>query len=457
MELEYLLGFSVILFIVIAEILRRREILNPVDARKVLHIGAISAAAFAALSFNNIHTLFLIVTLALPVLFGAVWFGFFKNPENGRRSFGILYFALAYWILLYFFGETRPRMVFSAMFVLAWSDGLATVVGNRFAELRWPFSPDKKSPLGSAVFFFSTLVILLALHGEMEIGVSLVLFLALFLTALEALSMKGLDNLWVPGALAYWLLLNPEFGTFQSAMVAVIPALAYLAYRKRWLASGGAFAATLLGWIMLINPEPKWILPALAFFLIGSVLSKIRGSDTEKKGRNANQVFSNGGAPVLFLMAYFLTDSVAMLVALFAGFAFAMSDTASSEIGVRFGKRHFDIRTMKMVQAGLSGAVSARGSLAGVLFAMAIAALGYFMLDSPVYAIVILIAGILGNLTDTLVGAYLQAKEVAPDGSLRDRRRGKIVSGLNWITNDITNLISSIIATLLGFLGAHLF
>ena len=451
------MGFSVIFFIAIAELLRRRRILNPVDARKVLHIGAITATAFAVLAFNNIHTLFLIVTLALPLLLAAVWFGFFKNPENGRRSFGIFYFALAYWVLLYFFGENRPLIIFSAMLVLAWSDGLATVVGNRFAKLRWPFSPDEKSPLGSAVFFFSTLVILLALNGEMKMGISLVLFLALFLAAIEALSMKGLDNLWVPGALAYWLLLKPEFNSFQSAMTAVIPALAYSAYRQRWLASGGAFAATLLGWIMLINPEPEWIIPALVFFVIGSILSKIGGSDTEKRGRNANQVFANGGVPVLFLMGYFLTGSEPMLVALFSGFAFALSDTASSEIGVRFGKRHFDIRSMKGVPPGLSGAVSTSGSLAGVLFAIIMGVLGYFMIGSVNYTAVIVGAGVLGNFTDTVVGAYLQAKEKSPDGGYKDRRKGKLVLGVIWITNDATNLISSIIACLIGFFGAHLF
>jgi uncharacterized protein (TIGR00297 family) len=461
MGLEYFLGLLVISLVVLAEFLRRKKLVNPVDARKILHIGAIGVSAASIYLVEEVRTLLIIALSAIPVLLAAVLLGFFKNPENGRKSYGIVYFASIFAVLLLLLGEERSEIIYYGFLVLAFADGFATVAGHRFARTAWPFSPDGKSPLGSAVFFAVAFTVLTVAHFFFpsvpipSLPLLFALFLALFLAVIEALSLRGLDNLWIPGFIAYWLLLEPDFSDMRNLISTVlIPGLAFFAYHRKWLTSGGAFAAAILGWILLINPEPELIVPALCFFVVGSLLSRLPGHADESDRRNADQVFANGGIPVVWLMGYHLVGDEAFSVASISGFAFALSDTASSEIGVRYGKKHFSIRNFEKVESGLSGAVSLQGTLAGLVFAgsMAIPA-AFFVSEKGIWIVVA--AGFFGNLLDTVVGAFLQRKYRKSDGQWSDRRDKKSAKphrGLVWVNNNTTNLISTLGASLLGYL-----
>ncbi len=57
--------------------------------------------------------------------------------------------------------------------------------------------------------------------------------------------------------------------------------------------------------------------------------------------RNATQVLANGGIPTLFLMCYFSTHNLGFLIGSLSGFAAALSDTASSEIGTRYQQKTY--------------------------------------------------------------------------------------------------------------------
>ena len=127
LRLDFLLAGLVLFFVLLAEILHRKELVNPVFARKILHIGAISVSAFSVY-FLEIDQLLIIIGIAIPLLAAAVFLGFFNDEDSGRKSFGILYFAISFFVLPYFFGYERPHLVFYPLMVLAWSDGLATLV-----------------------------------------------------------------------------------------------------------------------------------------------------------------------------------------------------------------------------------------------------------------------------------------------------------------------------------------
>jgi len=406
----------------------------------------------------------LIIGIAIPLLSAVVLLGFFKDDVTGRRSYGILYFAISFFALAYFFGDDRPDLVFYPLMVLAWSDGLATVAGYGFGKHKFDFSPEGKTLEGCLTFFLVTFVILafscrfIPLVSE-SIDLRWAFFMAVFLAVLELLSIRSFDNLWVPAALAYWLILPEAGGSFIYGLA--IPALAFFAFRRKWLTSGGAFAAAILGWIFVINPNPGIIIFPTAFFLIGSLLSKLPGHKDDGAVRNANQVFANGGIPAVFFMAYFILADSVFLIAGISGFAFALSDTSASEIGVRMGGNHYKILNGKKAISGSSGAVTLRGSLAGFFFAFVPAALallpGFDL--SLKQCLIIGAAGVFGNLADSLIGDLLQAKYSNPDGTIRENpleKDEKPFHGFYWINNSTTNLLASLISCLFGLLLADM-
>ncbi|MCZ4408717.1 DUF92 domain-containing protein [Cryomorphaceae bacterium 1068] len=461
--MDFLLAGLVLLFVLVAEVFRRTGIVHPVFARKILHIGAISVSAFSVY-FLEIEQLLLIIGLAIPLLAAAVFLGFFRDDETGRRSYGILYFAISFFALTYFFGADQPHLVYFPLMVLAWSDGLATVVGYGFGKRKLDFSPEGKTLEGALTFAVVTFVVLVfgsRLLPEFipSIEWKQAFFMAVFLAILESLSLRSFDNLWVPAACAYWILILPVGDSIYYSLV--IPVLAFFAFRRKWLTCGGAFAAAILGWVFVVNSQPKIIVFPAAFFLIGSLLSKLPGYKDEGSVRDADQVFANGLIPAVCFMVYFIWADSVFLIAGVSGFAFALSDTSASEIGVRMGGNHYKILNGKKTAAGVSGAITFSGSLAGMIFAFIPAALAYLPLFdfSLTQCLIIGAAGVIGNLTDSLIGDLFQAKYTNPDGTIRESAKDKNENptrGFSRINNSTTNLLASVIACLFGLLMAGL-
>ncbi len=160
-------------------------------------------------------------------------------------------------------------------------------------------------------------------------------------------------------------------------------------------------------------------------------------------------------------MAYFIWADSVFLIAGISGFAFALSDTSASEIGVRMGGNHYKILNGKKTASGASGAVTLPGSLAGLIFAFVPAALALL----PVFdftltqCLIIGAAGVFGNLADSLIGDLFQAKYLSSDGTIRESAQDKKerpVRGFYRINNSTTNLLASLISCLCGLLLANL-
>ena len=176
---------------------------------------------------------------------------------------------------------------------------------------------------------------------------------------------------------------------------------------------GGLFAFLLyaaLGWlgIFLIG----------GFFVLGTAASlwKIRkkaqwGVAEKRNARRGwrNVVGNAGAAAVLALLVLAGLGSAelgSMLIA--ASFAAALSDTWSSELGNVYGTRFYEVLTGKPGERGRDGVISREGSLAGVVGSVLVAVLYGLFREWGSGVVIISVAGILGNLTDSLLGATLE-------------------------------------------------
>lgn len=154
------------------------------------------------------------------------------------------------------------------------------------------------------------------------------------------------------------------------------------------------------------------------FFILGSAAtswqlkSKQQFNAEEKGRRTAGQVLANAGTAGFCGLMVLMIPSQAVLFQLMmaASLASATADTLSSELGMVYGRRFFNIITFKADARGLDGVISAEGTLIGIGGAMIIAlvyafghGLGFFLLG-------IVLAGTFGNITDSVLGAVLERK-----------------------------------------------
>lgn len=121
-------------------------------------------------------------------------------------------------------------------------------------------------------------------------------------------------------------------------------------------------------------------------------------------------------------------------------FATKLADTWGSEIGKAFGKTAYLITTLKLVPRGTEGAVSVEGTVAGVVGSIIIAFIGLYteLIDSKGFAIVILSAFI-ATTVESYIGAKFQ----------EDKNE--------WLTNELVNLIMTVIGAAVGMALYSLF
>jgi uncharacterized protein (TIGR00297 family) len=156
------------------------------------------------------------------------------------------------------------------------------------------------------------------------------------------------------------------------------------------------------------------------FFVLGTAASrwkvhrKARYGVAEERGgqRSWRNVLGNAGVSlVLSLMVIGWPASASVgSVLIAASFAAALSDTWSSEFGNAHGTRFYEVLSGKPGQRGNDGVVSSEGSLAGLIGSGLIAMLYGLFREGASAVVIIGVAGLAGNVTDSLLGATLERR-----------------------------------------------
>lgn len=256
------------------------------------------------------------------------------------------------------------------------------------------------------------------------------------------------------------LLEQPLTGTPAWA-IAVLGAAVFtvIVVRKKALTLGGAFAAAVLGLVVLFFAGPLWLLPLFFFFVSSTALGRlfsrtIAAHDDAKEGRprDAVQVLCNGGPFGLLVLglAWNVTSIHSLLL---LSMAIATADTWSSTVGAAMAGPTWNIRTGKRITPGPSGGVSIAGSGAGLCGAAAIAALGFWLVPGLQMrtALLLTCAGWSGMFVDSLLGAWFQARYRTSSGTEGDTGT-VLVGGFRWMTNDAVNLLSNVLVLVAWYL-----
>lgn len=445
-------------------------------SRKALHVVSIYLLSIAVESINadDVHRLIHILLVIEILLLFAVNYGFFYS--EGRKSWGIVYF-LPPTILLLLLGPNHINQISSHLIqisiclkILAISDGFSAILGRLFENIfeqnlrdsdntvfwkNWiernkiKWGGDSKTLIGSIVFFLTSIIIL----SQIILSVQWILFIAFVLASIELISGRGSDNFFIP-LLSFVLMqfaLNHQYVPIENWMVGFVGfiLLMFVNSKFKWLSQSGFVFAAILGSFVLMNGMSIW--PMVVFLLLGTMVGKLNKTDISdvkhSKPRDAFQVLANGGGVLLIICVQTLLGPEENLhTFMLVSVAAACSDTLSSELGMRYGKKAYNLFTLKEVAKGLSGGVSLPGFIGAFIGAFAIALFAEHDFS------VVLFWGMIGSVIDSILGLIFQAKYLK-DGQLSDRNEGELVKGFSFITNDFVNFASNVLVLILFILS----
>jgi uncharacterized protein (TIGR00297 family) len=249
------------------------------------------------------------------------------------------------------------------------------------------------------------------------------------------------------------------------SFILLILVTGFAGYAVKSLTTSGVAATVLVGVAVFIGFAEEGLMLLGIFFLTSSIWSKYKSTNKRKieeklaKGatRDWRQVLANGGSAALFSVIYYFDNAPIWLLAFCIAIASSNSDTWASEIGSLSRKDPIYIRTFKRIGKGTSGAVSLLGTLAALSGSLLIALCTYWLFHINIMeSFIIFIFGFLGNVIDTLIGAFYQQTYICPCCGIETEKRKHChektvkIKGISFIDNDMVNFLSGLLAVLLA-------
>ncbi len=239
--------------------------------------------------------------------------------------------------------------------------------------------------------------------------------------------------------------------------------VAWLAKKRGSLTTSGAWGALIVGTAIFGFGGWRWGLLLAIFFLTSSALSHFKEDEkaavaAEKfdKGhaRDWGQVMANGGLASIIAIASALAPHPSWWLFFIGVIATVNADTWATELGTLSSRAPRLITTGRPVPPGTSGGITLFGTTmttcGGLLIGLSAAIITPtipFLFGITLGAI----SGLIGSLTDSLLGATLQAMYFDDQTGIETEKKQlagrptRLIRGFAWLNNDIVNLIASII------------
>ena len=193
-----------------------------------------------------------------------------------------------------------------------------------------------------------------------------------------------------------------------------------LSINRKKLTLSAAIIAGFVGLLVYRGAGLTGLAMLVMFFLLGSFATslfiikkqQLCISEENSTQRTTGQVIANGGvAAILGAIAWYKPSYAPLLQLMIAGsLASATADTLSSELGSVYGRKFYDILSFRKSNPGPDGVISLEGTLIGIVGAILIAFVYEIGFGFNYYLFFIVVAGTVGNLMDSFLGATLERK-----------------------------------------------
>lgn len=236
--------------------------------------------------------------------------------------------------------------------------------------------------------------------------------------------------------------------------------ISLISFRLHLLTFSGSITAAVLATLIFGLGGFKWGIPLFSFFLVSSILSNIRKNRNpivdehfEKSAtRDHRQVLANGGLGGILIILFVINPKEIYYILYVSALAAVCADTWATEIGTFVKAKTYNIINWTPVEQGISGGISLIGTLgavAGSTF-LTLSALPW-LFDYPVSLILwIILAGIIGSLIDSLLGATIQIQyrcgicNIQTEKKAHCNNKTLILKGSRYVNNDTVNLIGGL-------------
>lgn len=252
---------------------------HPELQRKSVHIGMGMITLSFPWLFNEPWPVVFLAVLAVAGLVGLKCVAPLKKGLGGplhgvdRRSLGEIYFPLAVALMFILAGKT-PVLYVVPILVLTLADAVAALIGVCYGSHPYSTSEGNKSAEGSLAFLFtafcSTLIPVLLMTdvawGKVVIGA---LVVGILVMLFEAVSVGGLDNLFIPvgcyGLLQSYRDMDGEGLFYRLIALGLLTLVVYCCRQQTTLKGSAVLAAVLTGYM-------NWMVGGWPFLLVSLTL-----------------------------------------------------------------------------------------------------------------------------------------------------------------------------------------
>jgi phytol kinase len=187
-----------------AELLHRYTDTDPETVRKVVHIGTgnvillawlLQLPAWVGITSAILAAIVTLISYRLPILPGV--------NSIGRKSLGTFFYAVSIGVLTaIFWNLDLPHYGVIGILIMAWGDGMAAIIGQRFGKHPYTIFGNRKSWEGTGTMLLISYaivsIVLLSVQGNLWQTWLVGIPVAIVATAVESIAQWGLDNLSVP-------------------------------------------------------------------------------------------------------------------------------------------------------------------------------------------------------------------------------------------------------------------
>jgi uncharacterized protein (TIGR00297 family) len=217
---------------------------------------------------------------------------------------------------------------------------------------------------------------------------------------------------------------------------------------KQLLTPAGLINAWGLGVVIWGTLGWRGYVVVMFYFLVGSAVTRIGMAQKEAAGiaekrggaRGPENVWGSAFAATICAIGVAIIKlgwldpswEPLLLLGYVASFSTKLADTTASEVGKAYGKSTFLITTLQPVPRGTEGAISLEGTLSGIVGGVAIALVAYSLGTITLTGVIICtIASFVATNLESVIGATLQSK-------------------FDWLTNELVNVINTIIGAVVA-------
>ena len=171
--------------------------------RKYIHI-MLSNIWFISMAFFDNYIIAAILPMHFVIINSLSYkFNLIKimEREDKKEGIGTVYYAISLTVLsLVTFYINKPILALPGILIMGYGDGLAAVIGQKVKSKSFNILGSTKSIAGSATMLIVSLIISILIFSFIGIEYLILkaFLIAIIATILEAISVKGLDNITVP-------------------------------------------------------------------------------------------------------------------------------------------------------------------------------------------------------------------------------------------------------------------